>query len=976
MKFKASLKRHPWRKKKLTSPSSSSPRYAFGHHDFARSHLRGFSTATTLAPRVDPSLYNELVTPKDPRIGQDTPDRGQILYRSRPMVVICPSSEEEADDDEFGEVQKVPINLYYDSYGDVIEHSLWARLNSREHPPAVQGHVPAGHAAEGKRRRSCDYHQRAREEEYAAAVRRRFSHDNVQVRVGGEGGGGGGGGVDLGELSRRCYVTGEFVRLTEKEHDDLAEAMEYYWLEKDLLEELDGSDLEEEGSRSETKGKGRKRGGGRRKNRKHRVTDREAAATGVTAGPVDSGRTLPAAAAAAAAAAAGYGRGLREGEGRGIGSERPPVPTHFSHPTLHYGSSSFIDPQDMIWASMCAMYPSVEWRDVGVGGGVAAGGGGGGGGGGGSEGLGAARDITNRQCKSTCVSGRATTAASSSRTPVGAQAYASNPRRRRSRSRNGSRARNDDDESRATQQDMSHWNKKTTSARVSRDAGGTSAAKRSDQLLSVRRDGAKRSPSRSPHRQTATTKTSAGATLPGHAQCHALTHIDYDNAAPDWHHHRCQGRSGRERESQALGGGMSSSSSSVHPPSSHGGQKQRSAGGGGGGGPPSIVGRRGGGGGGVGVGGGEGAWSSSGGGGGGGGARSQASGTCGALGHLGTSPAVSARALPRAHVRPNGANANSSSASHHPSGVGHRNDSVHSEPSVKTVTASSVDNSSVTVTKSGGAFVDGEEWHPSPPGEGGATPVCEGECTCAMPCKVSGIPVYQGRGGGEQARNSSSNNNNIINPREDAPPPSVPSGGAGARGRSATGGGGGGGGGSHGTSGRRNGSNKTTTSSCSSSSSQGLPTTGRSTSLVGRRGSFGSSGASSRGGNPIHDSEVDLNRRASLPGPGGGANDDSGRGSHYRSRASPLPSTSRSSHRGTSPGMGARAPSPAVPRKTPTPTRRREAQTPPSTPMTRRPPPRAVYQVRLSPNASSSSSSRDSPPLQRDRDKPRRDYQS
>lgn len=217
---------------------------------------------------------------------------------------------------------------------------------------------------------------------------------------------------------------------------------------------------------------------------------------------------------------------------------------------------------------------------------------------------------------------------------------------------------------------------------------------------------------------------------------------------------------------------------------------------------------------------------------------------------------------------------------------------------------------------------DGESWPSLRDG------VCDGECTCAMPCKVSGIPVYQGRGGDPPR-----------NPREDVPP-AAPTGGASGRGRG---------------SGRRAGNNNKPSPSSSN----------RSPAFMGRRGSFGTPGTSR--GSVTQEREVDLPRRASLPGPGVGASvhcsasDDSlktgsasGMSSH-RARSSPSP-IPRSPARGASPGLGARAPSPVGPGRTPTSTRRRESlgdtRTPPATPLARRPPPRAVYQVRLSPGAS------------------------
>ncbi|XP_063839883.1 splicing factor, arginine/serine-rich 19-like [Scylla paramamosain] len=112
-----------------------------------------------------------------------------------------------------------------------------------------------------------------------------------------------------------------------------------------------------------------------------------------------------------------------------------------------------------------------------------------------------------------------------------------------------------------------------------------------------------------------------------------------------------------------------------------------------------------------------------------------------------------------------------------------------------------------------------------------------------------------------------------------------------------------------------------------------------------RRGSFGGPRATAG-----PSGEVMLPRRASLPGSGVGA---SCPGTPESPQGSPsLKARAQSSAgRGPSPAPGFRAASPLPAGKASSTVRRRESQrdvrTPPSTPLARRPPPRAVYQVRL-----------------------------
>ncbi|KAK7068365.1 hypothetical protein SK128_012036, partial [Halocaridina rubra] len=864
MKFKTSLKRHPWRRKKSSLCAINQYTYDIN----SKGQLGGFDTPSTLPLQVDPTVYNELVAPKDPKIGQDTPDRGQILIRTRPVVVICPTTEDEVDDDndEFGEVQKVPIQLYYDSYGDVIENGVWARLRTHR---IIQRHISLRHGREVTLRRYSNGTEKNISDELLTKRRYSCSYERNVGNV-----------CDLGELDKRYCIAGEYVRLSQREKDDFQDALEYYWMEKDATEghEL-GQEAEEGGMNLMRDNHGR-----------------------TMMGVADIGGPL-------SAAGDSCGWSLRDVEGRrrGMGSAEPPVPTHFPHTTLHYGSSSFIDPQDMIWASMCAMYPCVEWKDVGVMGGA-----------GEEDSLWISQSIS-RQCNSNGESG----CLPSRSTPVPSEDITSKTRRfrRRRNFRKSSKEGNG-------AVDMKCCDKYPLNDNTREGKRGN---KRSSIYGSSRED---RSSCSSVFTSLQQTPVAAGTTLPGHSQTRALTRIEYDNLITDRNQYVLEeGTRGRNRNIN-----YSPINSDADVSADCSADFLRSSVSPGGVLPLSTVGdvseeRRG-----------KGAWSEA-------VTRGQASGTYRAVGHLGnSSAAVSARALPREYV------SSGSTATSFDNFVGIRGRSVNSERNRVT----NVNKKSVNSIEQSG--VESEIWHPSQEG------VCEGECTCAMPCKVSGIPVYQGRGG-ELPRNNNGNANNGSNNSVDeasTSSPSVSGTSASVRGR---GGGGGGGGGSStggGAVGRRNGAHFKPPG--------GPPNNIRTSTLVGRRGSFGTPGASSRAQTVTRDHEVDLQRRASLPGPGGGAQEENVRartsvsGSSYRSRTSPSPS-GRSHARGASPALGTRAASPAPLRKipTPTPTRRKDAPTPPSTPRARRPPPKAVYQVRLSPSRVSSI---DSPPSHRDKDKP------
>nr|XP_053644614.1 serine/arginine repetitive matrix protein 2-like [Cherax quadricarinatus] len=381
------------------------------------------------------------------------------------------------------------------------------------------------------------------------------------------------------------------------------------------------------------------------------------------------------------------------------------------------------------------------------------------------------------------------------------------------------------------------------------------------------------------HRQRAATLPGhTASTLPGHTADHTLTHIDYDSLRLEWQHLRYDNRHSATHTNR--GAPLSVDLLGPHAGPQEARREEWSAAG--------VPGGRD-----------EGAWP--------GGPEGWTSGTCRALGQPGAEASVLSRALPRAHVRP-GSTVTPSS--------------VHSASSeIYSVINTKSNETSVKVTAG-----ESEPWLEYRHG------ACESECTCDMPCKVSGIPVYQGRGG-EPPRNS----------RGDVPP-ATPAGGATGRGRGA---------------GRR-----------ASGSRLSSTSTSRSPAQVGRRGSFGAQ-VSPAGCAGQDSGLVSHPRRASLPGHGGGlthttAAEEHARGVSYRARTSPSPSA-RSPSSGRSPRLGSRAPSPAASRKTPSAVRRREPlvdpRTPPSTPLSRRPPPRALYQVRLSP----SPSRRDSPPMHRDK---------
>ncbi|XP_063603642.1 uncharacterized protein LOC134779415 isoform X2 [Penaeus indicus] len=799
MKLKTTLRRHPWRRRKVI-PSPHDLGYSRDAGHLVAARLHGFSHANAIPPKIDPAVYNELVTPKDPDIGMETPDLGQILYTTRPYVVVCPSSDED-DDDEFGEVRQVPISLYYDAYGDVIEDDVWAHLGSSAGRDVFY-----------------DDDSDDDDEDYGARA-----GGGARDRRG-----------DEGERDKRYRREGEFSGMSEKEKEAFREAMEYYWLEKDVMEFSDS-----EGRLAEKMNKA--------------VNNSEETLLGRS----DSERPLP--------ARGGGGRGMWPPAGRSLSSEHPHGSSHESQVTLD-DTTCFIDPQDMIWASMCAMYPSVAWNSVGVRGGAADG-----------AGVEAAK---NHQSASTCVAARAP------RTPAVPYAYTASARRR-SRVRNEQRPY----APKNTSDDLKVWTRKSRRSECEVTSESMPSMPSMDQLF-VRRG---RNEGREPSPQPQHGPTAAGATLPGHPTPHTpLTRIDYDNLAPDWHKHMSWEELRRPSTFNGVDGLMGqvphasesslATDSSGHPHIRHHlteGVRRSSVG---------VVGRRG-----------EGAWR--------GGPRGQASVTCGALGQAGPGPPVSTRALPRAHTRSRTTRSNSVTG----------DSSVNSETDRVSKTRNTRSGSVTSVQVSLG---DGESWPSLRDG------VCDGECTCAMPCKVSGIPVYQGRGGDPPR-----------NPREDVPP-AAPTGGASGRGRG---------------NGRRAGSNNKPSPSSSN----------RSPAFMGRRGSFGAPGTSR--GSVTQEREVDLPRRASLPGPGVGApvhcstSDDSlktgsasGLSSH-RARSSPSP-IPRSPARGASPGLGARAPSPVGPGRTPTSTRRRESlgdtRTPPATPLARRPPPRAVYQVRISPGAS------------------------
>lgn len=803
MKLKTTLRRPPWRRKKMSQ--THDPGLAQNIGRLIKPRSREDPPPQAAGRRVDPSVYNELVTPRDPALGLGTPDKSQIVYTSRPVVVVCPASDDEPDDDEFGEVRHVPFTLYYDAYGEVIEDQAWPRLSGSWGQDPTHGYGGG----------QCGLQM--------------GSESEVSYRQ------------CLGNLKARSWVEGEYMRSYDQQKDSFGGTMSCSWAERAVWEVREKQGVKEEVMRKV-------------------VDDGEEAA----AGRSHSERPVP--------GQCGGGWRVWEARGRSLGTRCPPQPAHQPHLTAHR-TSSFNDPQDIIWASMCSMYPRVAWAGVG----------------GTGEGVWVDPGETH-QSGGTRVAARA-----APHTP-GPEQPSTRDHRRHYRVRDKHKHHRHMNVS----EDTKLWCK--TGERVAYDGRrGSGGMPSMDQLLE-RPGCGEGGQCAAQHRLTP-----AGTTLPGHASAHNLTHIDYDNLRPEWRQHvgreedvqrqgYCSGVERRQDTVPHTNSAPPSSDDSSHHHLRH--QEPRR-------GPRSAAGdqgRRG-----------EGAWL--------GGPRVQASGTCGALGQAGPESPVSARTLPRAHARSRQTRSSSSvlsenSASSESSGVG-----------AVSAGSQSIGDTSLRVNVS-----DGESWWWYQDG------VCEGECTCDMPCKVSGIPVYQGRGG-DPPRHS----------REDVPP-AAPPGAAGGRGRGV---------------GRRNVGSKTSVTS-----------TNRSPALLGRRGSFGPQGLPRV--STTQDSEVNLQSRTSLSGPGGGqhhntssdptrATGTSGTSSH-RARTSPSPST-RSPARGTSPGMGTRSPSPAGPGRTPTTLRRRavpvDTRTPPLTPLCRRPPPRAVYQVKLS----SGVSSRDSPPLHRDKSK-------
>ncbi|XP_071537362.1 uncharacterized protein [Panulirus ornatus] len=796
MKLKTTLKRPPWRRKKMAQTRDASLAQSIGRLIKPRSQENPPAAAATRA--VDPSVYNELVTPRDPALGMGTPDKSHIVYTSRPVVPVYPASDDDPDDDEFGEVQRVPITLYYDARGDVIEERAWAglckswgRIRGRG---GGQSHQESGSESEADHR-EC-----------------------------------------LGKLKARSWVEGRYMRSYGEEKTSSERPLNCYFGGRDVprFREVRG-----------VRGKAAMAG----------VDDSEEASLGRS----HSDRPIP--------AHCGDGRSVWEARGRSLQRRYPPDTAHYPHMTSRR-TSCHSDPQDVIWSSMCAMYPGVAWASVG-------------GMGGAGEGVWVDPGEAH-QYGGTRVATRA-----DPRTPGQVQDSTGN-RRRQCRVR--------DKQSHHRQLNISEDTKLwcRTGERVAYDGRTRGPGMPSmDQLIER--------PGCGGARQCAAQRslTPAGTTLPGHtAFAHTLTHIDYDNLRPAWPRKEeeqgyCSGVERRQDTVPHTSSAPPSSDDSSHCHRRH--REPRL-------GPRSSAGdqgRRG-----------EGAWP--------GGPRVQASGTCGALGQAGPESPVSARTLPRAHARSRHTCSSSSVLSEN---------SVSSESS--SVGALSEDSQSVGDTSVRVNISDCESWWWYQDG------VCEGECTCDMPCKVSGIPVYQGRGG-DPPRHS----------REDVPPAAHPA-AAGGRGRG---------------SGRRNVGSKTSVTNSS-----------RSPALLGRRSSFGPQGISR--GSTNQDIEVDPQSRTSPSGPGGGQHNtthsDHTRGagaSSLRARASPSPST-RSPARGTSPGLGIRSPSPAAAGRTSTTMRRRDSQgeprTPPVTPSSRRPPPRAVYQVKLS----SGASSRDSPPMHRDKSK-------
>ncbi|KAK3855951.1 hypothetical protein Pcinc_037691 [Petrolisthes cinctipes] len=551
----------------------------------------------------------------------------------------------------------------------------------------------------------------------------------------------------------------------------------------------------------------------------------------------------------------------------------PPPLPYYSLMTLQQ-TTCYIDPRHMMWASLCAVCEGVEWTGVDE---KWAGDGEMWAGVGEVGGVCECRGTNTgeaHQCVGTCVT------CCADRSCASLPAHHDRGHERRCRVRHKQRHRKH-----ATEDNMKGRQKQGKPREVS---GKRSSGEAVSCTVKVCDRQGKAVPLAS--------TTPAGATLPCHTAPHTLTRIDYDNLRNDWHE-EIEVVLSHMKERQEVAPPQpqhqptdSSLFRQSRPQKASLGRRSVVAG---------AEGRRG-----------EGAWP--------GGPHGQGSGTCGAAGQAGPPLPVSVRALPRAHVRPTPVSltpgvtsANSASVRRRSNGAVRR--------------AKSVSERSVSVS---GAS---ETW--PLPQDG----VCEGECTCDMPCKVSGIPVYQGRGGDPPR-----------NPREDVPP-AAPPGTAAGRGRGAT---------------RRGGSSN-------NNSNRVLSSSNRSSTLVSRRGSFGSSG-SPRGSSTQDNSVVDMQRRSSLPGAAGGAQgSDHTRSApsssiSHRPRMSPSPST-RSPARGTSPSLTSRPPSPAGPGRTPTVGRRRElpsdVRTPPSTPLARRPPPRAVYQVRLSPGAAL----RDSPPIHRDK---------
>ncbi|XP_045598226.2 uncharacterized protein [Procambarus clarkii] len=330
MKFKSTLRRYPWRRKKQPVTPDPDPTESPAGH-LITSPARGYDPTQPLTRKVDPAAYNELVTPKDPALGLGTPDKSQILvtlkdsdlglrtpdknkvtltpraatpglarpedthivYTGRPVVVLCPASDEESDDDEFGEVRQVPINLYYDAFGNAIDDEAWVGAGGRRRsggpPPSGSGPGP-----------------------YYLSYGLKHGPDCPEC---------------LGDLKARYWVERECLR-NYNERKVSEDATGCYWVEKDIWGRREAEiTLGEVMHEAENDGEE------------------------TFIGRADRERPL--------AVECGGGRSMWQG----VGWDLPPHPTHYCPLVTHDNTSYGAPHQDVLW--MYTDYPRVEWAGVG-----------------------------------------------------------------------------------------------------------------------------------------------------------------------------------------------------------------------------------------------------------------------------------------------------------------------------------------------------------------------------------------------------------------------------------------------------------------------------------------------------------------------------------------------------------------------------------------------------------------------------------